>query len=860
MKPSTNDFPTTKNPTPFMLTLKIALKDILNHKRFSLLFVANLSFGLIGLALIQNLSVIIEDALQSRSKSVLGADLSVGARRALTEKENEILNKNLPNKTESTKTFESFTMLAGNNNTRLVEMKAIQKDYPYYGEIELSRRGIINNKNNFPLFESHRLWVFPELLIQLNLKVGDEVSLGKIKFIIDDTIIRDSSSVGSGFSFAPPIYLAYESLEQTGLMTHASRGYHAILLKLPNEVKNSDLATLLNKELTDPAIQIVTNQKASEQVGRALSYLSDFLGLAGLVAMFLTAIGQFFLFRNYITRRYNDIAIYRSIGMNNKSIFQIYTSQVLILSFISFFITMLVSYAISPLLIPIIEDILQIPIQMTFSKRTWLTLTMTALWGGFLTSLPLLLQALKVRAKDLLIPNPHIRLSTLEVLISVLPVFFIFSLLSVIVANSINTGLTFVVGMTAASILAYGASYYLFRMLEYIPQKNIYLKLSIRQILRDRFSSVTVFIVLCLSVTLTSLLPQIEAGIKEELETPKGLNQPSLFMFDIQDDQLDSILSYIQIKNIKPMQTSPMVRARLSQINEKPFEKSSVSNAAMTREEENENRFRNRGFNLSYRSELSDSEKIYKGKDFPDVKSNYPKISLEQRFAKRLDLKINDILDFDIQGINVRGQVVNLRHVRWTSFQPNFFIQFDNGVLEDAPKTHLITLPNMSDEIKSQIQNDLVRSFPNVSIIDVSRLVERISSIIGQMSFALTIMSLFTILVGVVVLYAIQVLQAYYRRQNTNLIKVLGANHFFLSKLVIIESGIVALLAIISGIIIARIINVLLATQLFEGLYRFDYKSEFVVFGLFISIIVVMTYWTTRNLLKEKPQSLFQSA
>lgn len=844
---------------PFYLSLKLAIKDIINHRKFSILFVTNLSIGLIGLAMIQSLSVIIEEALQSRSKSVLGADLSVGARRPLTDSELEILNKNLPAKTITTKSFESFTMLAGKNNSRLVEMKAVEKDYPFYGELELEKKGTITNKNNNTLFESPKIWVFPELLIQLELSVGDKVKVGNLEFIIDDTILRDSSSVGSGFSFAPPIYLPYKYLEATGLLTHASRGYHATLIKLPEGIDNTDLALELNQLLKDPAIQIVTNQKASEQVGRALGYLTDYLGLAGLVALFLTAIGQFFLFRNYITRRYDDIAIYRCLGMSNHIIFKIYSAQVLLLSLASFLITILASYLLSPLFIPIIEDVLLIPIDLTFSIRPMATVTMTALWGGFCTSLPLIIQALKVRAKDLLVPNLHMKLSRTEVLLSMTPVFLIFSLLSIIVANSINTGLAFVLAMTLASGLAFLISHYLFKALMLIPDKNIYLKMSIRQILRDRFSAATLFIVLALAVSLTSLLPQIEAGLKEELETPQGLAQPSLFMFDIQDEQLEPILNYINKNNISPMQNSPMIRARLSQINNEDFEKSSVSDKALTREEENENRFRNRGFNLSYRSGLTPSERIYKGQDFKDAKTELPKISLEQRFAKRLGIKINDILDFDIQGINIRGQVVNFRHVRWTSFQPNFFIQFDSGVLDDAPKTHLITLPQIPEPSKIQIQNEMVKLFPNVSIIDVSRLVERISGIIGQMSLALNVMSLFTILVGLVVLYAIQILQAYYRRQNTNLLKVLGANHLFLSKLVLFESGLIAIIAIFSGILIARLINVVIATQLFEGLYKFDFYSEIRILIIFSLLIFIITYWTTRQLLREKPQSLFQA-
>src|SRR5690606_14089699 len=135
------------------------------------------------------------------------------------------------------------------------------------------------------------------------------------------------------------------------------------------------------------------------------------------------------------------------------------------------------------------------------------------------------------------------------------------------------------------------------------------------------------------------------------------------------------------------------------------------------------------------RQELSDSETIAKGKPFsPD---GGPQISLEERFAERLNLRIGDELTFDISGIEVAGRVVNLRKVRWTSFQPNFFVQFNEGVLEEAPKTFLAALSGLSTEQKASIQNTIVDRLPNISLIDVSRIIERLSGIIEQMSIAL---------------------------------------------------------------------------------------------------------------------------
>ena len=178
--------------------------------------------------------------------------------------------------------------------------------------------------------------------------------------------------------------------------------------------------------------------------------------------------------------------------------------------------------------------------------------------------------------------------------------------------------------------------------------------------------------------------------------------------------------------------------------------------------------FRNRGFNLSYRKELSESERIVQGKEFSGVfdesKGDLAEISVEKRFAKRLGFKMGDVLKFDIESIPIEGKIVNIREVKWTSFQPNFFVQFQPGVLEMAPKTFIATIPSLPLEKKHHIQDRLVRELPNISMVDVSRIVKRINEIIEQMSWALTFMSILCLFSGFVVIFSIANHQARTRR------------------------------------------------------------------------------------------------
>jgi putative ABC transport system permease protein len=112
-------------------------------------------------------------------------------------------------------------------------------------------------------------------------------------------------------------------------------------------------------------------------------------------------------------------------------------------------------------------------------------------------------------------------------------------------------------------------------------------------------------------------------------------------------------------------------------------------------------------------------------------------MSLEIDFAEHLGVGVGDTLRFDVQGVAVEGEVVSLREVRWNSFQPNFFVVFQPGVLEDAPAVYLASVPQLSGEQRDALQASIQVAFPNVSSIDVTRAVQRLLGLIDQLQWAL---------------------------------------------------------------------------------------------------------------------------
>jgi len=336
-----------------------------------------------------------------------------------------------------------------------------------------------------------------------------------------------------------------------------------------------------------------------------------------------------------------------------------------------------------------------------------------------------------------------------------------------------------------------------------------------------------------------------------------------LFLFDIQEDQIEHLVKFAEAGKGVVQMASPMIRARLEAINDQPFSRS--DKAALTREEERENRSRNRGFNLSYREELSPSERLIEGQLWS---TNYkgkglPEISIERRFAERLKIKLGDHLRFDIQDVPVEGQVTSLRSVRWSSFQPNFFVQFQPGAIDDAPKTFIVSLKIASGsdpDQKGQLQADLVKRFPNVSMIDVSQLVARLSSIVQQMALAMRAMALLTILVGLVIFYAILMRKMKTLRFQTNLLRCLGSPRQYVLSVVMGETVALTFFAAVIGSLLALVVAGCFSVFVFEVAPKFDWTIWLLtLFGFFVFCLAIFAFGV-RRVLRSNPRELLQGS
>jgi putative ABC transport system permease protein len=193
-------------------------------------------------------------------------------------------------------------------------------------------------------------------------------------------------------------------------------------------------------------------------------------------------------------------------------------------------------------------------------------------------------------------------------------------------------------------------------------------------------------------------------------------------------------------------------------------------------EEERDRRFRNRGYNLSYRDSPGSSEEIRAGIFWagPAEEGALPQISVEEDFADRLDFTLGDTLAFDVQGVEVAGVITSLRRVHWTSFQPNFFVLFQPGALEMAPKTFIGTVGPCDPGEADTLQTGMARAFPAITALNLREAVERILNLLGTLQSLVSLLAGFALVVGVAMLAVVAQAMARDLERPALLLQVLG--------------------------------------------------------------------------------------
>ncbi|MGH7505829.1 MAG: ABC transporter permease, partial [Longimicrobiales bacterium] len=179
------------------------------------------------------------------------------------------------------------------------------------------------------------------------------------------------------------------------------------------------------------------------------------------------------------------------------------------------------------------------------------------------------------------------------------------------------------------------------------------------------------------------------------------------------------------------------------------------------------------------------------------------RISMEADLAESLGVGVGDRVTWDFQGVHVETVIASLRRVDWGRIDTNFFVVFEPGVIETAPRTY-VTLANIPDAGgRAAAQHDIARAHPNVLSLDIARLRETLARIIDRVITAIRFMAGFGVAAGLIVLAGAITASRFQRVHESALLRTLGATRAQIRRILLTEYLALGAMAALAGTTLA---------------------------------------------------------
>lgn len=793
--------------------LKMAWRDSRSSRRRLALFSLSIVLGIAALVSIGSFGDNLKAAIDMQAKTLLGADLVVISRHELPPEARAYLDSLGGETAHETNLTSMLAIPKAGGAARLVQARAIDGPFPFYGAIETDPPGALAE------YRAGKGAILEEsLMLQFDLHPGDEVKLGQSTFRVLGSLKKIAGESPLFGLLAPRVLISGAGLEGTGLMQPGNIARFKTYFHFAPGKDVEAMREPIREHLKEERVGIDTVDERKRELGRTMDNINSFLRLVGFVALLLGAVGVASAMHVYVNDKLATVAVLRCLGAKVRTAFAIYLVQGFALGAMGAVLGGALGMVVQRLLPLIAGGLLPFDVEFGVSWSAVARGTGAGFAIGILFALLPLLRVRRVsplRAVRANFEEPGRRKR--DPLTIAVVALIAAGVVAMALAQSANwkIGLGFAGAIAVVFLLLAGIAHTLaWAVRRWLPSRMPYVwRQGLANLHRPNNRTGMLMLALGMGTFLMVTLFLVRGTILSQWNAASEGGRPNLVLFDIQDDQDAGVAAALAEAGAPVMQQAPIVTMRLSELKGVPIEdilkdKESKIPAWTLRRE----------YRSTYRAEISNTEEVVAGKWTASVPTGTEvvPVSVEDGIAGELGLKLGDELAFNVQGVPVKCKVGSLRRVDWRRMQPNFFMVFPTGVLEDAPKFHIMATRTVDARMSADVQRLVVQKFPNVSAIDLSVVVETIDNVIGKASYVVNFMALFTVATGIIVLAGAIVTGRFQRIRENVLLRTLGASRRQVLRIMLVEYAILGALGGLAGGLLAIGANTALAIFVFE--------------------------------------------
>ena len=840
---------------------RLAWRESRTARRRLLLYMSSISLGVAALVAIDSFATNTQDSIRQQSRSLLGGDVAFNAHQkfpaAIDSLFDSLATTGVP--VARVTTFGSMAFVGRTGGTRLTQVRAISPTFPLYGEVVTEPAGAWRRLHTAPVAV-----VDPTLLVALDAKVGDTLSIGYAKFEIAGAITSVPGDPGIASAIGPRVFIADTWLGETQLLGFGSRAEYEAFVKLPVGVNSPKWSAPLRPRMLKANVRMRTVVQQEMSFTQAIGQMASFLGLVGLIALLLGGVGVASGVHAFVTRKVDTVAVLRCLGATSGQVLFIYVVQAAAMGLLGAAIGAVLGVGIQFGLPHLVQDFLPLNVEVALDPKALATgLAMGVSVALIFALRPLLalrrvspLQALRrdetalVRAS---LRDPATQLVNITLVASVI-------LLAVGRADTVPRGLMFAVGIGISLVVLYLAALLLSEGARRLvrPSWPYVLRQGVANLYRPANQTRSVVIALGFGSFLVTTIYLVQANLVKQFDITAAASKGNLVMFDIQDDQRAGVLQAIADGGHKLISMTPIVTMRIAKVNGLEL------NDHASRVGQGRGSW---GLRREYRSTFRDSlvatEKLVAGRWFGrhTAADTLQEVSLERDLAtEQLKVKVGDVITWDVQGVLVNTKVTSLREVDWGRFDPNFFAVFNPEAIRGAPKQWAAVAAVADEKAIAALQRRVVERYPNVASLDISLVRRTIADIVNKVSLAVRFLALFSLGMGVPVLFSAVAATRRDRLRESVLLKTLGATHRQVLRILFSEYALLGALGGLCGMGLATIGGWALVTFVFETPFQFAFGPAAAIAGAMLGMAVGIGLLTAREVFRETPMAALRES
>ncbi|WP_269521022.1 ABC transporter permease [Alteromonas sp. BMJM2] len=751
----------------------------------------------------------LQGALKSRSAAFIAADAQLRSDKPVDE---TWLLKAKDEGLDTAKQVSTRSMVFKGDEMSLVDLRAVNNNYPLKGMVSVADAPFGIKKDISSLPASGEAWVQSRLFQTLKLNVGDAINIGEVSLTVT-RVLADIPDAGfSVFNTDPIVLMNLDDLAAAEITGPGSRArYVSYFAGDTGNVKS--YTSWLLPQLNDDLHSWRTVEDDESAIGRSVASAERYFLLASLLAIVLAAVSIAVAAQRYAQRHFDPVAIMKTLGATKQTIRKVYLIQILFITLLGIVIGLIIGFIGQHIVVSLVADKVDVSLNVWHWRPVVIAIATGATCAVLFSLYPLLqlfsVPPLRVLRKDL---DASLRTRSIQFVASGGAIFALMWMYSQDLKISVilfASGAALVAGLlvTTYLLIALGRKLGSGKMgpwqLAWARIKRRAMDNSVQLI----SFSITIMLLLVVLVMRNDMVSQWRAQL------PEGT--PNYFLTNITPDNQARLDRHFDDQNVDINEFFPVTRGRFVSVNGEGV------NTEVSKEEESSNEGRRglgREANLTWGNTLQKENEVIEGTWHGNIDAIYSEgwfpVSVEEGVAKRLDIKMGDLLNFNVGSEIVKTKVTSVRKVNWQTMQPNFFFVIHPDAMKAFSPTY-ITSFYLPTERKAELTK-LLKPFASVTMFDVDARINQLRDIVEQVSVAVEFILVLVLMAGSLVLIAQVQASMDERRQEIAILRTLGAKGSLIRKSVVFEFLIIGTVAGFMAALANELSLYMLQTSVFQ--------------------------------------------